>query len=63
MVPCDYLGRRIEGWASNDVVKMAMKNKKYWKNTGMRGKQMGWELNEKTGERMGSTITRRQRKP
>lgn len=27
LVPCDYLGRRIEGWGSNDVVKMTMKNK------------------------------------
>lgn len=28
----------------------------------MRTKQMGWELNEKKGERMGSAITQRQRK-
>lgn len=47
VVPCDYLGRKIESWRSNDVVKGTMKNKLQSKE--ILQKQFNREANEKKG--------------
>lgn len=60
LVPCYYLGKRIEEWRSNDAVKVTMKNKLQSKE--ILQKQIDKQWNEKKGQTLDST-TQRQRKP